>query len=89
MASKKVIDYSGMQVYTEEVKKLIEKMIADSSEFEVETADSYLHFPVVGNVNHIYIDTTDNATYRWNQDDLHYYCIGRDWENIDLINANM
>ena len=89
MASKKVIDYSGMQVYTDEVKKLIEKMIADSSDFEVETVDSYLHFPVVGNVNHIYIDTTDNATYRWNQDDLHYYCIGRDWENIDLINANM
>ncbi len=89
MASKKVIDYSGMQVYTDEVKKLIEKMIADSSDFEVEAVDSYLHFPVVGNVNHLYIDTTDNATYRWNQDDLHYYCIGRDWEKIDLINANI
>lgn len=87
--NQKYLSLAGMEHYTDEVKKLIRKMIDESSDFEIETADSYLHFPVVGNVNHIYIDTTDNATYRWNQDDLHYYCIGRDWENIDLINANM
>ena len=88
MASKKVIDYSGMQVYTEEVKKLIEKMIADSSEFEFITADSYLNFPIIGDVDKLYVDSGANKTYRWDDTNLKYYCIGSDYEDISRVDGS-
>lgn len=49
--------------------------------------DSYLKFPTIGNENQIYIDTSENATYRWDDADLKYYCIGRDYKEIKVING--
>lgn len=49
--------------------------------------DSYLKFPVVGNENQIYIDTTENATYHWDEQSVKYYCIGRDYMNVKVING--
>lgn len=49
--------------------------------------DSYLKFPTIGNENQIYIDTSENATYRWDDVDLKYYCIGRDYKEIKVING--
>lgn len=53
----------------------------------VQTFNTYLDFPKIGKVNVIYIDVADNASYRWNDADLNYYCIGRDYTEIDLING--
>lgn len=49
--------------------------------------ESYLNFPSIGNENQIYIDTTDNATYRWDDASLKYYCIGRDYKQVEIING--
>lgn len=49
--------------------------------------DSYLNFPTVGNEDQIYIDTTENATYRWDEMNIRYYCIGRDYKNVKVING--
>lgn len=49
--------------------------------------ESKLNFPNVGDVNSLYIATSENAAYRWNENDLFYYCIGRDWQEIELING--
>lgn len=53
--------------------------------------DSKYNFPTIGDTNSLYISTDENAAYRWNEDDLHYYCVGRDYKEIQLIfggNAN-
>ena len=46
--SQKFMSLTGMEYYTDDVKKLIRQMIADSSDFEIITANSYLNFPIVG-----------------------------------------
>lgn len=50
------------------------------------------NFPTMGDENALYIDISENAAYRWNESDLHYYCVGRDYTEIELIsggNANV
>ena len=84
----KLIDLPGLEVYTDEVQKLIKKMISESSDFEIVTKDSYLDFPITGSQNKIYIDKTNNRTYRYDEDNLKYYIIGSDWDDIDLIDSN-
>lgn len=48
---------------------------------------SYLNFPTIGDEKQIYIDTTENSTYRWDDASLKYYCIGRDYKQIEIING--
>lgn len=55
-------------------------------------AESYASksdFPAVGDVNKIYIARDENAVYRFNEDDLYYYCIGRDYKEIEFINGGV
>ena len=54
---------------------------------KVITEDSYLNFPSVGSENQIYIDRSENATYRWDDKSLKYYCVGRDYMNIKIIDG--
>nr|DAW16599.1 MAG TPA: hypothetical protein [Caudoviricetes sp.] len=46
-------------------------------------------FPVVGDENKVYIARDENAVYRYNADDLYYYCIGRDYAEIEFINGGI
>ena len=46
-------------------------------------------FPVVGNENTVYIAQDENAMYRYNADDMYYYCIGRDYTEIEFINGGI
>lgn len=49
--------------------------------------DSVTSFPLTGNENLIYIDKSENATYRWDNEGLKYYCIGRDYKQVEIING--
>lgn len=62
---------------------------AQSSSDKVVEADTPLSFPAVGETNTIYIAKSENASYRWNDADLHYYCIGRDYNEIELIDGTI
>lgn len=42
-------------------------------------------FPLVGKENILYVSKKENASYRWDSNDLNYYCIGRDYEEISII----
>ena len=46
---------------------------------------SKLNFPNVGSSNLIYVDVEDSASYRWDKDTLAYICVGRDFEQIEVI----
>lgn len=49
--------------------------------------ESYLDFPTVGTTEQIYFDTGENATYRWDNAQLRYICVGRDYNNIEIIDG--
>lgn len=61
--------------------------ITNQPSAQVVTKSSYLDFPSVGNESVIYIDKTANKTYRWDDDNLKYYVIGSNYNDIDLIDA--
>jgi hypothetical protein len=46
---------------------------------------SIYEFPNRGDSNKIYIDQSENASYRWDESASRYYCVGRDYKEIDTI----
>lgn len=48
---------------------------------------SYLEFPTIGNDAVLYLDETANKLYKWNQTDLHYYVVGSDYNQIQIIDG--
>lgn len=51
---------------------------------------SLSEFPTIGKVGIIYIDTSENTLYRWDDDDLKYYCVGSNNETeIEIINGGI
>ena len=63
-------------------KVCIPKIYRDT---EGKTYESIYDFPNRGRVNVLYVDTSDNALYRWDETHGKYYCVGRDYKNIDGI----
>lgn len=47
--------------------------------------ESKLNFPNIGSSNLIYVDVEDSASYRWDAETLAYVCVGRDFEQIEVI----
>lgn len=62
--------------------------ITSTPQERVVLESTYLSFPTVGSTRCIYIATDENVTYRWDAETLSYKCIGRDWHEIQLIDAN-
>lgn len=50
-------------------------------------ASNHLEFPSVGKIKQIYIDTENNALYRWDDIATKYFCVGRDYNEIQIING--
>lgn len=51
---------------------------------------TYLEFPVIPNSgweNDIFLDTTNNKIYRWDTTDMKYFCIGSNYDDIEIING--
>lgn len=53
----------------------------------VYNADSYLEFPTIGDEHIVYIDTSNNKTYRFNSNELKYYIIGSNYSDIKIIDG--
>lgn len=54
-------------------------------------AKTRFEFPNVGNIYTMYIATDENKSYRWDDENLKYYCVGSDYQDIKIIdggNAN-
>ncbi len=56
-------------------------------EGNVFTSTTYFEFPNTGNLNTVYIATNENAVYRWDENLGKYFCIGRDYTEINNING--
>lgn len=57
------------------------------NESPIVTKDTIYSFPTIGDAYHIYIATKTNRTYRWDDDNTKYYCIGSDYDEINIINC--
>ncbi len=53
---------------------------------EIQPYPSYLNFPNVGSDKVLYIDTTENKSYRWDSVNLKYFIINE--IDIEIINGN-
>lgn len=43
--------------------------------------------PNRGSSDSVYFVKDENSTYRWDEDESKYYCVGRDYENIKIISG--
>lgn len=80
------------------INGLILKNCSPTTELELESAASvvvinkeviiqaisYLNFPTVGKINALYIDTTTNKSYRWDENNFNYYVVGSDYNDINI-----
>ena len=76
------------------VELLITKILQRADDYtDVKTSNivaqyqSIYNFPSIGDKHKIYIDKSTNRTYRWDDENLKYYCIGSDINNIEIING--
>ena len=51
----------------------------------VTTYNSIYEFPNRGNGETLYFSKEENASYRWDDEDSKYYCVGRNYDEIDTI----
>lgn len=49
--------------------------------------NTYLVFPNIGVTHTIYVDLNANKLYRWDENNLTYYIVGSDYNDIDIING--
>lgn len=55
----------------------------------VQEYDSFIDFPTVGMVGQLYIDEETNSCYRWDDNELKYFCVGTDYTQIEIINGGI
>lgn len=79
-----VLDSSGLQILIKKILSEVDKS-RDSVVLEFE---SFLNFPTTGKQNTLYIDTTNNKIYRWDDDNVKFYTVGSNYEDISFIDAN-
>lgn len=46
---------------------------------------SCYEFPNQGKVINLYISIADNKAYRWDSTEMKYYCVGSDYDEIEMI----
>lgn len=82
-----LINLQTLTVYDELIKQHILDAIEKSKDTVLEYTSS-LQFPTIGKSLTIYIDKTNNKSYRWDDVDLKYYSLD-DYENIELIDGSI
>ena len=80
-----LINLQRLSEYDELIKQHILKEIEKSKD-TVQEYTSSLQFPTIGKTQTIYIDKSNNKSYRWDDTDLKYYRLD-DYTEIELING--
>lgn len=83
----KLFDLDDYEATSRSLKDYIDREIKTYADGKIIQEDTYLKFPTVGNPHTLYIDTTRNTIYRWDENDLKYYIIVDSYENIDVIDG--
>lgn len=81
------IGLDSLQYYDLWIKDYISKQIKKSEKQAVINAESYLQFPTIGDSSCLYIATTENKCYRWDDVNLKYFVVGSDYNEIEIIDG--
>lgn len=65
------------------VEGIVEK--ADNIYVKETEFNNRYEFPSIGKPNIIYVAKDENKTYRFDEESLTYYCIGSDYNEIEVI----
>lgn len=76
------LNKDGLLTLVDQLKEYI-----DINSILVKQYDSLAEFPTVGDEKYIYIDRSTNKSYRWDDTNVKFYCVGTDYENIEVING--
>lgn len=57
----------------------------DGSAGAVVKVETRFELPNKGKSNSVYLVANENAVYRWDEDNLKYFCVGRDYQEIECI----
>lgn len=72
----------GIADFTDKFEDLESKIDAKIQTYGYKSA-----LPKKGEVDTIYVVSEENAQYRWSETSLQYYCVGRDYNEISLIDG--
>lgn len=84
---KKFLDLLGTSYLKDKIVECLKDYTGKKVSEIITYYDSIYNFPNVGNSNYIYIDKSANKTYRWDDNEIKYYCIGSDYNEIDMIDG--
>ena len=57
------------------------------NESPIVTKNTIYSFPTIVDTYHIYVATKTNRTYRWDDENTKYYCVGSNYDEINVINC--
>lgn len=83
----KYLDLLGTKFLKDKILECLKDYTDTKTSEVVSQYQSIYNFPNIGDENKIYIDSSTNRTYRWDDNLIKYYCIGSDYNNIDIING--
>ena len=72
----------GIADFSDKFNQLEEKI-----DTKIQTYGYKSSLPVKGEANVIYMITDENAQYRWSETSAQYYCVGRDYNEISIIDG--
>ena len=84
---KKYLDLVGASYLKDKIIECL-KEYTDAKTSELILRYQSIHeFPIIGDESKLYISTSTNSLYRWDDTSIKYYCIGSDYNNIEVING--
>lgn len=81
---RKIADIRDINALNERIDQITGGGGSGGGAVQVETR---FNLPSVGSSGTVYFVKDENATYRWDDTSLLYYCVGRDYEEIKVING--
>lgn len=84
---KKYLDPSGVSYLKDKIFEYIKDYIDTEVSEVVLQYQSIYNFPNIGDEHKIYIDISKNQAYRWDDDSIKYFCIGSDYNDIEVIDG--
>lgn len=80
-----LLDIVGLNELVKEMKDYISEYVQKS---KVVPCPSISLFPTVGKNDTIYIDTTHDTIYRWDDENVKYYPLAFDMEDTYILDCN-
>lgn len=77
-------DLSGYYTKDETEQKIID-FLEEQPVVSLGRYPSVYNFPNIGVEGALYVDISDNSIYRWDRSNNRYFCVGRDWTEIRVI----